>query len=546
MVGEPNEAIQGYRHPFLNGSQYLDGVGDKPRTRTDLALSLLSASLRRKRNWWESYHDPGTRALWAEEARARKWTVHTSINAYDEEISDHQIEYVLDELEGYDKLRDLVHGCQVSCFERIWESDASLDASSLTRLNDELSSISSQLSPASASQHAQVSLIDPFRNPLIYDKTLVRPAEHPDQQAEHMPAPISENCDTRIAHAIAQSYALLPTPFSIDAAGRATARSYISDLHPAHTALYTLLAQLLSSCVPLFEHVLTDLHRRNALPQRIRGVARYSEWNEPESPVHSDDERSWAAYESERRRWVMSRPIDLPDVPARGYLGGLEERRHRVRLRGRSLLVITEVFEIRLVPNSSRCPASEWTVSGAKNENVVAVAYYVASTENLHGGALEFRMAVTSQRRFFEDDAGATLRTWGMASGDPCHQTIGSAPVPPGRCVAFPNIYQHRRGALALVDPARAGRQRVVVVALVDPDLPPVVSTARVPQQRARWVSAALYAAGRFPAELCDQIVGEMDNVLTERDVEDHRMLMRNERAAVGVSVDAYHFRVPF
>jgi len=96
------------------------------------------------------------------------------------------------------------------------------------------------------------------------------------------------------------------------------------------------------------------------------------------------------------------------------------------------------------------------------------------------------------------------------------------------------------------VDPARPGCQRVVAVSLVDPDLPPVVSTAQVPPQQARWVSAALQAAGRFPAELCDQIVGEMDNVLSERDVEDHRRFMRSERAAVGMSVDAYHFRVPF
>lgn len=72
-------------------------------------------------------------------------------------------------------------------------------------------------------------------------------------------------------------------------------------------------------------------------------------WEEPEEPEHSDDEEGWAAYESELRHWLMNRPIRLPDVPEEGYPGGLEMRKHVVSLRGRTVQVVVDVSEIRLV-----------------------------------------------------------------------------------------------------------------------------------------------------------------------------------------------------
>lgn len=124
--------------------------------------------------------------------------------------------------------------------------------------------------------------------------------------------------------------------------------SYINNLESRHTSLYRSLETALSAFIPLFEHVLTDLHRNNPLSLRIKGPCRYTEWEEPEPPEYSDDEEGWELYEREMRYWVLHRPISLPDVET-GYPGGLEHRNHTVNLRGRTLQVVVSVSEIRLV-----------------------------------------------------------------------------------------------------------------------------------------------------------------------------------------------------
>lgn len=125
--------------------------------------------------------------------------------------------------------------------------------------------------------------------------------------------------------------------------------SYINNLHPDHVVLYSQIEHSLAMSVPLLEHVLTDLHRDNPLYQRIMGSCKYTEWDEPEEPEHSDDEEGWANYEREMRTWALQRPIAIPDVPEKGYEGGLEERRTVISLRGRLVTVFVKVSDVRLV-----------------------------------------------------------------------------------------------------------------------------------------------------------------------------------------------------
>lgn len=155
----------------------------------------------------------------------------------------------------------------------------------------------------------------------------------------------------------AKKSVFLPTDFSVSSAGSVRAISYINNLPPCEVKTYLAIEKLLGACIPLFGHVLTDLHRNNPLPQRIKGACRYTEWDEPEPPEHSDDDEGWTSYEHELRRWVMHRPLSLPDVPPSGYPGGLEQRRHTVNLNGRMLQVVVDIYEHRLVCtiSSIRC-----------------------------------------------------------------------------------------------------------------------------------------------------------------------------------------------
>ncbi|KAG5349692.1 hypothetical protein C0989_002361, partial [Termitomyces sp. Mn162] len=444
----------------------------------------MSAEIRRLSDWQNLRLNPRVRMKWAQMARERTWDVRTPSSTAQVALSEKQIQYVLDELAGYAAL-------QVSCFERIWER-TDLRCPSLSRA---LARLRKSASSPWDTLALCTSLIDPHLHPLIYNRTLVLSSPSPRVPARLRTLPPPNASGDH--YTISPQYALLPTPALISSTGTATFTSYINNLHArTHAGAYDALSRLLTAFVPLFEHVLTDLHRNNPLQQRIasRGP-RYRVWDEPEEPLHSDDEEGWAQYEAELRHWVMHRPIELPDVPRGGYTGGLERRRHNVGLRGREVKVVVGVEDVRLEPGGPAYAGSQWHVEGMRNERIVAVAEYYAEIENITQPTLSFRMATTYPRRFAAGDNGATLRTWGLRDGDACHQHIGTRPLTPGLLLAFPNLYQSSLSPFALTDPARPGRLTLVRFGLVDPEVGGVVCTGDVAPQQEAWIREAVYAA---------------------------------------------------
>ncbi|KAG6872770.1 hypothetical protein C0995_006809 [Termitomyces sp. Mi166 len=533
-----HDQFRGYRHPFVFGIHFLGGVG---------AMSMLSAEIRRIPDWWNVRLDSDVRMEWAHMARERVWSVRTPSSTVEIALSEKQIQYVLDELEGYAALYDHENSCQVSCFERIWEHTLAPSPSlstSLTRLRHTTSA-----SPWDTLALC-TSLIDPHSHPLIYNRTLVRssPSPRASPRLRTLPPPSGGDIYT-----VSSSYALLPTPVSISSTGSATFTSYINNLHPrTHAPAYSAFASLLTAFIPLFEHVLTDLHRNNPLPQRIapsRGP-RYRVWDEPEEPVHSDDEDGWAQYEAELRHWAMYRPIELPDVPREGYTGGLERRRHRVCLRGREVKVVVGVEDVRLEPGGPEYAGSQWHVEGMRNERIVAVGEYYAEIENITQPTLSFRMATTYPRCFAAGDNGATLRTWGLRDGDACHQHIGSRALSPGLLLAFPNLYQSHLSAFALADPARPGRLTLVRFGLVDPEVSGVVGTGEVAPQQEAWIREAVFDAlgGNLglPHEIVEMVMERVEGVLGEGEARECAKRLREVREVFRVKNDQYHFCIPF
>jgi len=231
---------------------------------------------------------------------------------------------------------------QVSVFERIWESDTLLDPQQTALLRTSFDSLISatRLNQDNITRNP----IDPSLYCLIYNRTLV---SHLHGRAfKPIPPPPSTDIYT-----ISPDLALLPSDvFISDDLSRIKFLSYINGLDPTcQKNTYTLLQGLLRGFIPLFEHTLTDLHRNNPLVERIPGACRYSVWDEPEAPDHSDDEEGWVNYEREMRSWTLNRPIDLPDVSPAGYRGGLDKRRHTVHLRNRVVQVIVSSSNITLV-----------------------------------------------------------------------------------------------------------------------------------------------------------------------------------------------------
>ncbi|KAK7464477.1 hypothetical protein VKT23_006647 [Stygiomarasmius scandens] len=503
-------------------------------------MSQLSYQLRSRSEWWKHFQNQTTRAEWADEAALKTFSVRTPSANATIELTQKQIEYVLDELVGYVALRDEVNECQVSCFERVWESKSLLDPAMISELDEELFSLRAQAKPRKEGSPI-TELLDPTLHPLVYDKTFFTPAQFSVPRV--CPPPQATDIYT-----VSQKYCCLPTDLYVSSSGGVQLLSYINNLHPRHDKLYSLFGKMLTRFIPLFEHVLTDLHRNNPLPQRIPGPYRYTKWDEPDPPEFSDDEEGWANYERDMSHWVLHRPIKLPDIPVDGYPGGIEYRRHIVNLKSKRLQVIISVSEISLKPGDLTYFSSPYHVEGMRNERIVACGCFYSCVENIDACEIQFRMAVTYPRGFTAGDSGATLRTWGLRDGDSCHQYIGSVPIRTGLSVAFPNIYQHRHTPFQLADPTKEGRISMVSFFLIDPDIPPILSTSNVAPQQKEWIRQALdeWLDERIPSELIDRIMEEVESVLSEEESLHYSEEMMKERTEFWKRNDNYHFCIPF
>ncbi|KAG6841735.1 hypothetical protein C0991_007621 [Blastosporella zonata] len=546
------DQFRGYRHPFVFGIHFLGGIGDYPRTLTELAMSQFSAELRRIPEWWKLRLDMDVRKKWAQTARECVWDVRTPSSSMETSLSEKQIQYILDELEGYALLYDHKNSCQVSSFERIWELTLPPASPLASSLHSSLTHLRGVVSVASG-KHAY--LLDPYSYPFVYNRTLVR-TSHSKPRLFRLSPPSGGDIYSLSKHA-----AFLPTIASISPSGAASLTSYINNLHPrTHAALYESLAELLTHFVPLFEHVLTDLHRNNPLHQRIPAGPRYTVWDDPEEPVHSDDEEGWAKYESDVRHWVMHRPIELPDVPLGGYKGGMEMRRERVNLKGREVGVVLGVEEVRLEPGGEGFSGEKWHVEGMRNERIVACGIYFVNVENITQPALHFRMATTYPRFFSAGDTGATLRTWGLHDHDASHQHIPSRPIVPSLAIAYPNLYQSSISPFSVLDPTRPGRLTFIRIGLVDPEFSPPTSdtdtliptTREVAPQQESWMrevlSTALNARG-VPQEIVELVMEEVvrcGGVMTNEAAEEQAERLREAREVFRKKNDLYHFCIPF
>ncbi|KAG6857317.1 hypothetical protein H0H87_006510 [Tephrocybe sp. NHM501043] len=512
-------------------------------------MSQFSAELRRIPDWWKLRLDLDIRIEWTRVGRERIWDVRTPSTSVEIVLSETQVTYVLDELQGYATLYDQENACQVSNFERIWEH---VPLTPVTLLQ---SSLALLRNGTTTDQHTY--LLNPFSYPFVYNRTLVRTGRSDSNpRLRKLSPPTGGDIYTLSTHA-----AFLPTPVSISPSGAATFLSYINNLHPqTHRSLYETLETLLTRFIPLFEHVLTDLHRNNPLHQRIPSGPRYSVWDEPEEPVHSDDEEGWARYESDVRTWALHRPIELPDIPEGGYKGGMERRREKVRLRGREVGVVVGVEEIRLELGVEKFEGEKWHVEGMRNERIVACGVYFVDVENITQPNLRFRMATTYPRHFSAGDTGATLRTWGLHDGDASHQHLPSRPIIKHLSIAYPNIYQTSLSPFTLLDPILPGRLTLIRILLIDPEFSPptpnthvfVPSTREVAPQQESWIheelDAALSARG-VPGEIVELVMEEIrrgGGVMTETESRKHVERLRDAREVFREKNDLYHFCIPF
>lgn len=436
-----------------------------PRTLRELQMMQCSAHIRAKSGWFDKMNDADIVARWTNEAVAQG-------------LTEAQVRYVLAELAHYAALRDGETGIEVSAVDGVWQSDTLVDDTLRGRLR-EAARVLEQVPEAEQDWHpgSDGQVMD-LVHPSLF--CLVRGVSGAPEHAWRNPT------DRYSAYEFSERFQWLPTDIDISSDGDVDFRSYVNNVHPEnHHQLASVLPELFARLRPLFENVLTDL--RHPRPLRIKAdpYGWYdSEPEHPEKSSYGDDEayaEALGAWEQAQDDWWENRRPVIPDAPAFAP-PELPDSSARVDLRGRRLQVIVKLATIHLTPGKSEYAGGSWHVEGMMNERIVSTGIYYWDSENITESRLGFRAALDDPRYEQNDDNGLR-EVYGLEDEDALNQPLGSATTPAGRCLAFPNVLQHRVGSFRLADPTRPGYRKILAFFLVDPS-ERIVSTSDVPPQQ--------------------------------------------------------------
>ncbi|MFG2972112.1 DUF4246 domain-containing protein [Streptomyces sp. NPDC048331] len=436
-----------------------------PRTLRELQLMQCSAHIRAKPGWFDKMNDADIVARWTREAVAQG-------------LTEAQVRYVLDELVHYAALRDGRTGIEVSAADGVWQSDTLIDDKLRTRLREAVQ-VLEQVPDAEQDWHpgSDGQVLD-LVHPSLF--CLVREASGAPEQAWRNPT------DRYSKYEFSEQFQWLPTDVDVSEDGAVTFRSYVNNIHPEkHRELADVLPDLFARMRPLLENVLTDL--RHPRPLRIEADPYGWYDSEPECPNKSDysDAEAYAAarrtWETAQDDWWENRRPVVPDAPE-FTAPEVPDASARVDLRGRRLQVIVKLATIQLTPDKPEYAGGSWHVEGMLNERIVSTGIYYWDSENITESRLSFRAALDDPNYEQNDDNGLR-EVYGLEDEDALNQVLGSASTPAGRCLAFPNVLQHRVGSFRLADATRPGYRKILAFFLVDPS-ERIVSTSDVPPQQ--------------------------------------------------------------
>ncbi|KAG8963148.1 hypothetical protein FRC03_003349 [Tulasnella sp. 419] len=521
------------------------GVLDHAWTIPEQRMFRLSASLRSKPEWWTKYMDPVIRTKWRSEALEQK--------VLDGYLTEQEVDYVLDELQGYDRLRTEETGAQVSCFDRIWQSDSLVSDELREDLITEIAKLEDVPEDKKdwhpRSDGLVLDLVHPSLYCMVYGRTrdgdeVSRSPSDQQVATSHPPSCTPRRRRSIDPYAVSERFAWIPTDFDIAEGGaNAMARSYINNLHPQHDGLYRALQELVARFSHLFDHVLTDLHPQNELRRRITESYDFKEPSPERQNFRTVD--AWLEASS---RWEDTRTIVLPTVPEAGYEGGLEERAVRYTIQGTTVQIIVKLANIHLTPDKPEYGGGSWHIEGMANERIVASGIYYFSTENVTPSQLAFRESVKVEDPYEQDDHIGINATWGLQRDKPRVQDLGAVDTLEGRCIVFPNIYQHRVSSFKLVDPTKPGHRKIIALFLVDP-LNRIPSTSSIPPQQEEWIKMAqknISTLGKLPSEMLDIISRRVDITMSEKEAKQYREELMDERTRFIKENDKKFFEVGF
>ncbi|KAF8601415.1 hypothetical protein BDV93DRAFT_495817 [Ceratobasidium sp. AG-I] len=516
----------------------------------ELEMIRLSAALRRKPDWWIKFRDRDILAKWRAEALAQA-----------EKMKESHVDYVLQELDGYANLRDEDTGAEVSCYDRVWQSDRLVTPSLRKRLIAGASKLEnlpdSEKDWHPRSNEQVLDLVHPSLYPIVYGRTLAYPEGSNDRDPSVLaavPSPPLSPMDPELwrwrdhpqapNYHISRQFQWLPTDFQVSEDGKsAKSLGYINNLHPdEHNELHKVVEELVGAYVPLFERALTDsVYENDAVPGRV--LNGYNcKYPESDRPRYSEFDNA------EYKEWDSKRTILVPDIVHDYVPGSLEKREVWYGLADKKIQVIVKLANIYLTPGHPEYPGGSWHIEGMSNESIAISGIYYYDQENISESSLAFRTAVAQPSGYDQDDSRGCLFTWGIEHDDPCVQVLGSVVTSQHRCIAFPNTYQHQVSSFKLVDQTKPGHRKILALFLVDPAVH-IPSTTTVPPQQQEWRANAITANPILKAaldNLAPEIIERIDSLaegtMTRKEAEEYRVELMDERTVFVEKNTRMHF----
>ncbi|KAK7028336.1 hypothetical protein R3P38DRAFT_3189812 [Favolaschia claudopus] len=493
--------------------------GPRPLTVYELKMCQLSWILRSKPDWRRKAGDPEIRGNWRREALEQQQG--------EQGLTEKMVDYVLAELEGYASIADFERGIEVlylqrACFEATWYSDTLITTDICERLKS-----------------AVKILEDVHEDKKDLASRIQQPSTRP-----RPPILILHLTPLDLHEFTSRKFSWLPSDFAVDDEGEVKlSSSYINNLDPSvHQPIYTVIEEILTAFIPLFERVLGDSNRNREdchIPfsdaKRLQpvGCIRGRSDGQPFPGVDEDEDEFY-------RNIDTRYPKGYPE--AQDYTGQLVDGFKPVSLRGRSIQCIVKLANIHLTTEQPRYEGGSWHVEGMVNERIVASGIYYYDEENITESRLSFRVAVGEPEYHGQSDGQCMRVLYNMSSDSDLVQHLGSVVTKEGRTLSWPNLFQHCVSPFELADSSKPGHRKILAIFLVDPSKDPVISATHVPPQQEGWAAHAFEACvsntqpthlGALPRELLDLIKENFPPTLMSlREAEGYRLELMKERTA--------------
>ncbi|KAJ2119234.1 hypothetical protein IW147_006036 [Coemansia sp. RSA 720] len=476
---------------------------------------------------------PEIRTRWTREAK-------------EQGLTECEIDYVFDELNHYAALHVPGSSIKLSAVENVWVSDSLVDDDTTLELKRYVA-VLEDVPEKDCDYHPNtnnqvVNLVHPSLFPLVYARSrfLSQPISSPAAAVDlsmfgqfpgtfkqwkediekvwkdetgksifYLPSterPIFYMQSGSSKSLTSEKFCWLPTEFRVDDNGAVTIESYINNLHPVkNAAFYPTIARIFSKFVPMLEYVLTDVLFPRA--RRVDPDAYNWFWSNDSEPDYNNSD-----YDDLYEEWKENRQFAEPQPDP--FVAPVRQMTP-YSLRGRRLQAIFKMSNICLTPEQPEYKGGSWHVEAMTNERIVATGIYYYDVENITESTLNFRESVEEYFDYEQYDHDGVNRAYGIFEdwyddSVPLVQEIGNVQAKNGRCIVFPNIYQHQVSGFKLADPTKPGHRKILAFFFIDPTTR-IPSTEIVPPQQREWWSETVMergAMGRLP-ELVKEHIGK-------------------------------------